>query len=47
LLCAAQERDEAVAHFSREGGLGPPDLCWLRKVRFALRAGARRGRRQR
>jgi hypothetical protein len=30
-----QERDEAVAHFSREGGLGPPDLCWLRKARGA------------
>ena len=35
---AAQERDEAVAHFSREGGLGPPDLCWLRKARRAARA---------
>ena len=30
---AVQARDLATAHCAREGGLGPPDLCWIRKAR--------------
>ena len=31
-----QVRDETIAYLLKEGGLGPPDLCWLRKVRTSL-----------
>ena len=31
----AQVRDETVARLFKEGGLGSPDLCWLRKARAA------------
>jgi hypothetical protein len=26
-------RDDTVAHCARDGGLGPPDMVWLRKAR--------------
>jgi hypothetical protein len=33
---AVAHRDEAVSMLSRQGGLGPPDLCWFRKTTLSL-----------
>lgn len=42
--CAVQVRDETVLKLLKEGGLGPPDLVWLRKVGWPAPAQALRAR---